>query len=203
MIKPTEFRAIGQTRLMEFSWAVAAMAGVVLLGTLRGILVAVVLSLFALVVHSSRRPVFVLGRKPGTDVFRPLSKEHPGDQTFPGLLMLKTEGMLHFGNCRRIADLMWRLVYEHAPRVVVIDFSAIPDLEFTALKSLTEAERTLQELGISLWLAGLNPEPLELIQKSPLGKTLGRDRMHFNLECAVESFLRQELIQRDRPVQSR
>jgi len=188
MIKLPEFRAIRQIRLMEFSWAVASVAGVVLLGTLRGILVAVVLSLLALILHGSRRPVFVLGRKPGTDVFRPQSKEHPEDETFPGLLLLKTEGMIHFANVQRISDLMWPLIHEQKPRVVVLDCSAIPDLEYTALKSLTEAERKLQESGINLWLAGLNPEPLQLIQKSGLGNTLGRPRMYFNLEQAVRSF---------------
>ena len=174
MIKLPEFRAIWNTRIMEFSWAAASVAGVVLLGTLRGILVAVILSLLALALHGSRRPVFVLGRKPGTDVFRPRSKEHPKDETFPGLLLLKTEGMIHFANVQRISDLLWHLIGEHNPRVVVLDCSAIPDLEYTALKRLTEAERKLQQAGISLWLAGLNPEPLQLIQKTALGKTLGR-----------------------------
>lgn len=191
MIRVREFRAVQQTRLMEFSWALSALAGVVLVGTLRGILVAVVLSLLALVYHASRWPVFVLGRKPGTDVFRPRSPEHPGDESFPGLLLLKTEGMVHFANAQRIVSLMEPLIQEHEPRVVVLDCSAIPDLEYTALKVLSEAEGQLRQSGISLWLAGLNPEPLRLVQRSALGRTLGRPRMHFNLEQAVESFLKQ------------
>jgi len=191
MIKLPEFRAIWNTRIMEFSWAAASVAGVVLMGTLSGILVAVILSLLGLIYHGTRRPVFVLGRKPGTDVFRPRSKEHPGDETFPGLLLVKTEGMIHFANAQRISDLLWHLIYEHKPRVVVLDCSAIPDLEYTALKRLTEAEKKLQQAGISLWLAGLNPEPLQLIQKSALGEALGRSRMHFNLEQAVTSYLKQ------------
>jgi MFS superfamily sulfate permease-like transporter len=188
MIKLRDFRAIFRTRAMEFSWAVAAVAGVVVLGTLRGILVAVILSMLALVYHGSRRPVFVLGRKPGTDVFRPLSKEHPEDETFPGLLLLKTEGMIHFANARRIGDLMWPLVAEHQPKVVVIDCSAIPDFEYTALKLLGDADQKLQQSGINLWLAALNPEPLQLIQRTELGKTFGRERMCFNLEQAVQRF---------------
>jgi high affinity sulfate transporter 1 len=188
MIKVRDFHAILQSRVMEFSWAVTAVAGVVLLGTLRGIIVAVVLSLLALIYHGSLRPVFVLGRKPGTDIFRPQSKEHPTDETFPGLLMLKTEGVIHFANAQRIGNMMLPLISEHKPRVVVIDCSAIPDFEYSALKMLTQAEERLQQSGISLCLAGLNPEPLRLIQKSALGKKLGRERMFFNLQLAVESF---------------
>jgi high affinity sulfate transporter 1 len=191
MIKIREFRAIRQTRFMEFSWAVASVAGVLLLGTLRGILVAVVLSLLALALHGSRRPVFVLGRKPGTDVFRPRSKDHPEDEFFQGLLIVKTEGMVHFANAQRIGDLIWPLILENKPRVVVLDCSAIPDLEYTALKMLSEAEQRMQQSGINLWLAGLNPEPLQLIQNSALGRRLGRAGMYFNVEQAVRSFLAQ------------
>ena len=188
MIHPQEFRGILRTRVMEFSWAIASLIGVVLLGTLEGILVAVVLSLLALMYHANLRPVMVLGRKPGTDIFRPRSKEHPEDETFPGLLLLKTEGVIHFANAQRIEDLMSRLVDEYKPQAVVIDCGAIPDFEYTALKMLTDAERKLQQSGISLSLAALNPEPLQLIQNSSLGKTLGRQRMHFNLEEAVRAF---------------
>ncbi|MCX6927680.1 MAG: SulP family inorganic anion transporter [Verrucomicrobia bacterium] len=188
MIHLRDFRAILRVRLMEFKWAIAAVAGVVFLGTLNGILVAVILSLLALVRHGSLRPVFILGRKPGTDVFRPLCKEHPQDETFPGLLLIKTEGLIHFANVQRIGDLIWPMVHEHQPRVVIFDCSAIPDFEYTALKMLTEAERKLRQSGISLCLAALNPEPLELIQKTELGKTLGRERMFFNLEQAIEHF---------------
>jgi high affinity sulfate transporter 1 len=190
MIKLPEFQAIWRNRFMEFSWAVASVAGVVVLGTLRGILVAVLLSLLALAFHGSRRPVFVLGRKPGTAVFRPRTQQHPEDETFPGLLLLKTEGMLHFANAQRIADLMWPLIHEYRPEVLVLDCSAIPDLEYTALKRLTEAEKKLKQIGISLWLAGLNPEPLLLIQRSALGQTLGRARMFFDVEQAVAAYLR-------------
>ena len=75
--------------------------------------------------------------------------------------------------------------------MVVLDCSAIPDLEYTALKMLIEAAKRMERSGITLWLAGLNPEPLQMIQNSELGKKLGRPRMYFNLEQAVNSFLKQ------------
>lgn len=188
MIHVRDFRAILRTRLMEFCWSVCAIAGVIVLGTLKGILVAVLLSLLALIYHANHRPVFVMARKPGTDVFRPRTEEHPEDEMLPGLLLLKTEGIIHFANAQRIGNAMWRLIYEYKPRVVAIDCSAIPDFEYTALKMLTDAEKKLQQDGIELWLAALNPEPLRLIQRSELGKTLGHGRMFFNLEQTFKIF---------------
>lgn len=189
LISPAEFRTILSVRTMEFRWALIAMVGVMVLGTLKGILVAVVVSLVGLIVYTSRRPVYVLGRKPGTtSFFRPRSAEHPEDETFPGLLLLKIEGNVHFANASRLGDLIWPLIQQYQPRVVVLDLSAMPDLEYTALKMLTDAEVKLRESGIELWLAALNPEPLQLIQKTPLGVALGRERMIYSLKHVVEVY---------------
>jgi MFS superfamily sulfate permease-like transporter len=128
----------------------------------------------------------VLGRKRGTNVFRARSPEHPDDETWPGLLILRTEGRAFFANAQRIGDKMWPLVREARPAVVLIDCSALFDIEYTALKMLTEAEAKLRAEGIELWLAALNPEVLAVVRQSRLGEVLGRERLFFNLQVAVE-----------------
>ena len=187
LIKPAEFRGILRVRRTEFVWALAATAGVILLGTLKGILVAIILSLGALAYQVADPPVRVLGRKPGTNVFRPRSKEHPEDETFPGLLILQLEGRVFFANAERIAQKMQAFLAEAKPKVVVLDLSAVFDLEYTALKMLTEAEKRSRERDVELWLVDLNPAVLAMVQRSPLGQVLGRERMFFNLEKAVRN----------------
>jgi anti-anti-sigma factor len=189
LIKPAEFCAILDIRRMEFMWALTAFAGVVLLGTLNGILVAVVVSLVALAQQTADPPVRVLGRKPGTNVFRPRSEEHPEDETFPGLLMLRPEGPVFFANVSRLTEKIRPLMEEAKPRVMALDLSGVPDIEFTGLKMLAEAEQRARESGVSVWLVGLNPEVLSVIQRSSLGKLLGRERMHFSLEVAVAKYV--------------
>lgn len=189
LIRPAEFGAILGIRRTEFIWAVAAFAGVVALGTLKGILVAIVVSLGALAYQMADPPVYVLGRKPGTNIFRPRSKEHPDDETFPGLLLLHLEGRVFFANAERLAEKMRQLIDEANPRVVVMDLSAVHDLEYTALKALGEGEKRYRESGVSLWLVGLSPGVLQMVQRSNLGTALGREAMHFNLEVAVMKYL--------------
>ena len=79
LIHLPEFRAILAVRRTEFVWAIAAFAGVMLLGTLKGVLAAVVISLVSLAHQVTDPPVYRLGRKRGTNVFRPASAEHPDD----------------------------------------------------------------------------------------------------------------------------
>jgi len=190
LIKPAEFRAIVRVRSTEFYWAVIAFAGVALLGTLKGILVAVIASLLALGYRTYDPPVYALGRKRGTDVFRPLSDDHPDDETWPGLLIVRTEGLIFFANAQGIGDKMWPLIHRANPSVIVLDCSAVMDIEYTALKMLVEAEQNLRRGGITLWLAALNPDVLTVVSRSSLGRTLGRERMFFNLQMAVEHYER-------------
>lgn len=189
LLSPAEFLGIRAIRTAEFRWALVALAGVVALGALKGILVAVVVSLLTIMYQANRPPVYALGRKRGTDVFRPLSAEHPEDETFPGLLIVRTEGRIHFANAQRIGDKVWPIVHEAKPEIVALDCSAVPDIEYTALRMLSDAEEKLSEAGITLWLIALNPEALRVVKQAPLGKRLGHERMFFNTEQAVEKYL--------------
>jgi MFS superfamily sulfate permease-like transporter len=164
------------------------MAGVVLLGTLQGILLAIILSLLALAHQVSNPPVRVLGRKPGTNVFRPRSPEHPEDETFPGLLMLRPEGRIFFANADHVSEKIRAHMAEANPRVVVLDFGSVFDLEYTALKMLMEGRQWAQENGIQLWMVNLTPAVLAMIDRSPLGAALGRERMFYNLEEALARY---------------
>ena len=188
LVQPAEFRSILVIRRTEFVWTVVAMVGVVLLGTLQGILVAIVVSLVALAAQVADPPVDVLGRKPGTRLFRPRSSEHPDDETFPGLLLLRLEGRVFFANAQRIGDKINPLVAEANPKVVAIDLAGVFDLEYTALKMLIEAERKNREKGVVLWLCGLTPRVLEMVRRSPLGAALGQERMFYDVEQAVASY---------------
>ena len=198
LIKPAEFRAIAAVRRTELVWALVALIGVVLFGTLQGILVAIVVSLLALAHQTSDPPVHVLHRKPGTNVFRPASGEHPDDEAFPDLLLLRPEGTIFFANAERVGQKIRTLIEQNHPKIVVLHLRAVTDLEYTALKMLTEAELKLRTQGITLWLVGLNPGVLAMVQHSPLGKTLGRDRMFFNLERAVAAWEAQQPTKAER-----
>jgi MFS superfamily sulfate permease-like transporter len=187
LIKPREFQKIGRFRKVELVWALAALVGVVVLGTLQGIAAAVILSMLVLIYLANRPPVYAVGRRPGTDVFRPLS-DHPDDETFPGLLLLRSEGLLYFASAPRAIERYWASIGEAQPRVVVLDCSAIPNIEYTAVGLLTDFEEKLSEAGVTLWLAALNPAALQAVERSALGHRLTHERMFLNLEQAVEAF---------------
>ena len=189
LIKPIEFRDILRIRRTEFSWAIVAFAGVVAVGTLKGIIVAIIVSLVTLAYQVADPPVYVLRRKPGTNVFRPQSPEHPDDESFPGLLLLRPEGPIFFANAAQIAHKIAPLVREAQPKVVAVEASGVLDMEYTAVKTFTQLAKRQSQHGVQLWLIGMTPRVLTIVQRSPLGQLLGREGMHFNLEIAVARYL--------------
>jgi high affinity sulfate transporter 1 len=188
LIQPQEFRQIRQVRTTEFRWALIAFVGVVLLGTLKGILVAVVVSLVSLAQQAYSPPVYALGRKRGTTVFRPLSEGNPDDERFPGLLLVRVDGRIFFANAQRIGDMIWPLIDRDKPRVIVLDCRGVIDVEYTGLKMLCEAQQKLRQSGSELWLASMNPAVFAVVERSDLGAALGHERMFLNLQSAVERY---------------
>ena len=188
LIQPAEFAAIRMVRSMELRWAVAAALGVLAFGTLQGIVVAIILSLIGLATQTAHPRVSVIGRKRGADVLRPLSPEHPDDETFEGLLIVRPEGRLFFLNAQDVADRIGALVEEHRPRVLALDMSRVPDLEYSALQMMQDRERQAREAGITVWLVGLNPDVLEVVRRAGLAEVLGPDRLLFNARVAIERF---------------
>jgi sulfate permease, SulP family len=86
------------------------------------------------------------------------------------------------------------LVRQYQPRVVVLDMSRVPDLEYSALQLLMVADQRAAALGIEWWLTGLNPAVLEVVRRSGLAERLGRERMLFNARAAIRRYLRESAV---------
>jgi SulP family sulfate permease len=188
LIQPAEFRAIRSVRTMEFRWALIACVGVLVFGTLKGIVVAIVVSMIGLASQAANPRVSVIGRKRGADVLRPLSPEHPDDETFEGMLIVRPEGRLFFVNAQNVTEQIDAFVTKYQPRVLTLDMSRVPDVEYSALQALMRGEQRLAERGTSLWLVGLNPGVLEVVRRAGFDERLGRERMLFNTRAAIERY---------------
>jgi MFS superfamily sulfate permease-like transporter len=188
LIQPAVFAAIRNVRAMEFRWALIACLGVLVFGTLQGIVVAIIVSLIGLSSQAAHPQVYVIGRKRGADVLRPLSPEHPDDETFEGLLIVRPEGRIFFANAGSIADQINALIAQYQPRVVAMDMSRVPDIEYSALQMLMEGDRRAAERGFEFWLVALNPPVLEMVRRAGLADHLGRERMLFNARAAIARY---------------
>jgi SulP family sulfate permease len=187
MVKPARFAAIARVRRTEFAWALITVAGVVFIGTLEGILLAVVISVLTLIYQANRPAVYAVAYNRLQRVFRRVG-EDDADETFPGLLILRTEGRLTFANAENAGDKMRALADQAKPRVIVLECSGIPDIEYTALVTLAAAEQRLRERGVTLWLAGVNPDLQPVLARSTLAVAADPSRLFANLHKMLEAW---------------
>ena len=101
---------------------------------------------------------------------------------------MRPEGRLFFMNMQHVADQISALIAQHNPRVLALDMSRVPDLEYSALQALIEGDTRAAERGVVLWLVGLNPKVLEMVRNTDLDERLGRDRMLFNARAAIQRY---------------
>lgn len=188
LIKPTEFVSIRKIRSNEFRWALVAFLGVLVFGTLKGIMVAIVVSLIGLASQSVNPPVYIIGRKRGTDVLRPISPDYSDDETVDGLLIVRPEGRMYFLNAQNVADKVDSYIEKYKPEVVVLDMSRVQDIEYTALQVLIDEKKRMDENNIPLWLVALNPNVLKVVRHSALPELLGKECLLFNAREAIKHY---------------
>ncbi len=188
LIKPAEFVSIRKIRSNEFRWALVAFLGVLVFGTLKGIMVAIVVSLIGLASQSVNPPVHIIGRKRGTDVLRPISPDHSDDETVDGLLIVRPEGRMYFLNAQNVADKVGSYIEKYKPEVVVLDMSRVQDIEYTALQVLIDEKKRMDENNISLWIVALNPNVLKVVRHSALPELLGKECLLFNAREAIKHY---------------
>ena len=188
LIQPSEFVAIHRFRSMELRWALAALVGVLVFGTLDGILVAIVISLIGLASQAVNPNVYVIGRKRGEDVLRPERVDHD-DEQFEGLLIVRPEGRLFFVNARYVADRIEALVRERCPHTLALDLSRVPDIEYSAFGTLQEMEQRLSKGGVTVWYADMSPTVRQRLQAAGIARRIGNDRLFPNARAVISRYV--------------
>jgi SulP family sulfate permease len=147
-------------------------AGVLALGVEAGVVVGVALSMGALIWRASRPHIAVLGRIAGTEHFRNVDRYSA--ETAPGLLMLRVDAGLFFGNVEavneRIED---ELAARPDTRHLVLVLSAVNAIDTSAMYGLGELNTSLRQRGVLLHLAEVKGPVMDRLKHSTLLQALG------------------------------
>lgn len=163
--------------------------GVLLLGLEWGIALGIGLSLATLLLRASTPHIAVIGRIAGTEHFRNI--ERHGVETIPGVLFLRIDESLFFGNLSAVeARLSAELKSAPATHDVVLIMSAVNRVDTTAMEVLTDINRELGERQIRLHLAEVKGPVQDRLLRSPLWAALS-GQVHLSVNSAFEALARE------------
>src|SRR5271165_4236697 len=183
-----ELQRFRRIRRIEYRESLAAIVGVIAFGILNGLLLAVILTLAALMRYLSESQVAVLGRLPGTDEYVDVTR-HPEAQQFPGIMVVRIDRMLFFANADGIRQHIHRLLPQDTlpVRSLVVSFELIPMLDVTAIDVLAQLHARAVDRGIRLVLAGVRDPVRDRLAKASLLKAIGEENIFRSVDGAVDA----------------
>jgi SulP family sulfate permease len=191
LIDLAAFRFLRQVRTAEFWLAVVTAFGVLTVGVLQGILVAVVLSLVNVIYHISRPHDALLDEldASGGMVYRGVADKET-TLTEPGLIVYRFDAPLVFANAAFFSERLEGLIAEAGEglKCVVFDAEAVSDFDSTAAEALENLDASLERLGVELWMARANAPLRDLLQVTGLTSRIGAENIYVSVRAAVTAY---------------
>lgn len=184
-----ELRRLMTVSHAEFLFALIAMAGVISLGVLRGIFLAIIASLVYLLARASRPRDALLGRIPGQDGFYKLHRE-PRAKAIPGLAVYLVQSNLVFFNIDFVRDRIRWIVDRLPPSTqwFILDAEAITTIDSTAAAILCEITEELSRRNLRFGVACLHAQAHELLARSGFLAAIGSEMSFISVEDAALAF---------------
>ncbi len=145
---------------------ICAVAAVLVLGVLDGLLVSVAISVVLMLRQMSSADIQVLGRLGDSHDF--VDRQHHADAVeVPGLLIVRPSEALFFANAERILGAALRLMRQSPVEAVVLSLEESPDLDGTSIEALAAFFAQVRGEGKRLVLARVRHEALDVLQALP------------------------------------
>lgn len=183
-----EMRHLWRVSWQEFAVAVVTMLGVVAVGVLDGILVAVLLSILFLLGRASRPPDAVLGRVAALRGWHDVS-HHEGAETQPGLLLYRFGSAIVFFNAPYFKKRALELASAaEGTRWLVVDGGPVNTIDTTGVAAIDELADELRRRGIRLGFASLRTEVRAVLERAGAREQLGEGAFFATLNSARRAF---------------
>ena len=184
-------RKLQQVRLVtraEFWLGVLALAGVLLIDVLEGMIIGVVASLVYVIYQSSRPHISSLGRAPGVPGGYSDLTRHPENTPMPGVLIVRLDAPLYFANALTVRDQVKAMIEERQPppTAIIFDATTQDSLDLTSSDVLKSLVKELQGKGMAVVMAEVHAPVREFGRKTGLLELIGEDHIFPTLELAVQ-----------------
>ncbi len=193
MMKFAKIRHLYALRRLDFWLAVIAMAGVLTFEALEGLLIAVIVSLLALVWRASQSRISELQPRTGRIDFVPAGEEGVETQPVDGMLVLRPDEGIFFANAGALQEAVEARVAATAPPVqlLLLDIEMTYDLDAPGAEMLGELHASLARRETRLALARVHPAVEAILARSGVLERIGREHLYPRAFAALVDYLAQ------------
>ncbi len=194
LIEIEELKELFRVRRSEFWIAIACLVSVLVLGPLRAVVIAFLLSMIDLLRRAAHPPTAVLAGAPGHDRFV-VATRHPEATPTPGLLIYRFSAPLIFANAEFFTQQIADLVETAEPPVqwLVLDAEAITDIDVTGAEALEQTIERLEQLNIGFAMTRVSQPLRHWLKTYNLLSKMGINHIYDSNRQVTEAFLQHPL----------
>jgi high affinity sulfate transporter 1 len=187
LINVPELRRVLELSRMEFWVAMVAFAGVLVLGILKGVLLAAIVSVLLLIHRAAYPHVARLGRVPGTSRYSDVER-NPDNEQLPGILIVRVEAAILYFNATHVRDQLHRHIAASGDdlRLVVWDLSTSPYVDIAGVRLLAETQRELAARDATLRVVEARASVRDLIRKE-VGMSVGEISRRISVDDVIKA----------------
>ncbi|TMH37090.1 MAG: SulP family inorganic anion transporter, partial [Betaproteobacteria bacterium] len=197
LVNIPELRRVWKLSRMEFWVAMAAFAGVLLLGILKGVLFAALVSMLLLIRRAAHPHVARLGRVPGTNRYSDCER-NPDNQLVPGMLIVRVESSILYFNVDHVRDRIRGHIAaaREGLRLVIWDLSSSPYVDIAGVRMLGVLHRELAARGAALRIVEARATVRDLL-RAEVGMSVGEVSRRLSIDDAIAGATSGPLEQKD------
>lgn len=181
----TALARYASVRPSSLAISLVASAGVIFLGVLQGIVVAIVLAVLLFFRRNWWPHGAVLGQVPELGGWHSVA-EHPEARQLDDVVVYRWEAPLFFANAGQFRDQVRKLVRDHEPRWIVLQCEAVTDIDVTAAEIVRDLDEELNAKGIHIAFVELRDRLRDLIRRYGLHTTLDQEHFYPSLDRALD-----------------
>lgn len=189
LIDIRELRHLWRVSRFEFSVSMVAFAGVLLLGILKGVMVAVIISMLLLIRRVANPHVAFLGRIPGTRKYSDIQR-NPDNEMVPGVLVFRVDASVLYFNVEHVREAVWEKIRSTtgALKLVVCDLSTSPLVNLTGAGMLATLHTTLKGMGIRFRVVAPHAEVRDILRAEGLEERVGYFGRRVSVADVIDEF---------------
>ena len=187
LVSISSFRRYAMVRRNDFLAAVVAFLGVLVLGPLNGLLLAIGQSLLGLVYRSMQVEIDEMGRVDGEKAAWGSVANDPSRRTYRGVTVLRPDGPLFWANANSVVQHIETMVRERHPHAVVLDLEATNQMDTTTAERLQQMMLRLRLKGIDLYLVRVFGNVRDVLTRSGFLDEMGPEHVWHSIAAGVKA----------------